>query len=60
VSEARIDVGCLYPQLNDIRDVSLKIAVAVARKAEELGDVKGPVPDNIEDIIREAMYIPDY
>jgi malate dehydrogenase (oxaloacetate-decarboxylating)(NADP+) len=60
VSEARIELGCLYPQLSDIRDVSLKIAVAVSEKAEALGDVKAPLPENLEQLIREAMYDPTY
>lgn len=60
VSDARIAVGCLYPQLSDIRDVSLKIAIAVAEKAAELGDVKAPLPANLKQVISEAMYVPQY
>lgn len=52
--------GSVYPSLDRIRSVSLKIAVAVAERAYELGYATQPRPDNLEAHIAGRMFTPDY
>jgi malate dehydrogenase (oxaloacetate-decarboxylating)(NADP+) len=60
VSEADLEHGTIYPPLNQIRNVSLNIAVAVANHAFDNGLAQAPRPDNIEQTIRAYMYDPKY
>jgi len=60
VSEANLDAGTLYPPLSDIRDVSLSIAVAVAKKAYETGMAQAEAPADLTAHIKGIMYQPDY
>lgn len=60
VSEKQIEMGCLYPSLKEIREVSLKIAVAVAKRAEEKGLVEKPLSENFEKELEKEIYFPDY
>jgi len=60
VSPARIQQGCLYPPLKDIRNVSLEIAVAVAQTAADAGLVREPLPADFRKRVAAAMYDPRY
>lgn len=60
VADRRIEHGCLYPPLNEIRSVSLQIAVAVAQEAQRLGLTGKPVGDDFADQVAAAMYDPRY
>jgi malate dehydrogenase (oxaloacetate-decarboxylating)(NADP+) len=60
VSEYQLQLGCLYPPLNTIRDVSLKIAVAVGRRAAELGLATKPVGSDFAAEVKMSMYDPRY
>jgi malate dehydrogenase (oxaloacetate-decarboxylating)(NADP+) len=60
VSEIDLAKGRIYPSLKRIREVSLAIAVAVARVAEKQGLVTEPLPDNLESAIEALMYKPQY
>jgi len=60
VSPARIQQGCLYPPLRDIRTVSLEIAVAVAQTAANAGLVREPLPADFRTRVAAAMYDPRY
>ena len=60
VSEEHLAQGSIYPPLNEIRDVSLKIAVAVAVKAYEQEFAKSPRPKDLKSTIEEYMYDPRY
>lgn len=53
-------VGRVFPALTRIRDVSLKIAAAVAAVAYENGLAALPRPDDLEHDIRERMFQPVY
>ncbi len=59
VSETDLAAGSIYPPLQDIRKVSLAIAVAVAKQAEKEG-LATLNADNWEDTIRPQMYDPFY
>ena len=60
VSPARIQQGCLYPPLRDIREVSLAIAVAVAKTAADGGLLGEPFPADFSAKVTAAMYDPRY
>jgi malate dehydrogenase (oxaloacetate-decarboxylating)(NADP+) len=60
VTAADLAQGSLYPPLAAIRDVSAKIAAAVAGVAWQQGHAKGAAPVDLLRFAREAMYEPDY
>lgn len=60
VSQGQLDVGCLYPPLKSIREVSHRIAVAVGRRAAELGLARGDVGEGFEQRVADMMYDPRY
>jgi len=60
VSENQIEHGCLYPPLNEIRQVSLKIAVAVAQAAASAGLTAKTIDASFEAEIAALMYDPRY
>jgi malate dehydrogenase (oxaloacetate-decarboxylating)(NADP+) len=60
VSPARIQQGCLYPPLKEIREVSLKIAVAAAKAAEKGGFLRESLPADFDAKVAAAMYDPRY
>lgn len=52
--------GALLPPLEDIREVSVKIAFAVAKKAMEQGVASQRTDDRIRQKIEENFWTPDY
>lgn len=53
----------LYPPIDEIRNVSKHVAVAVIREFQRLGIATVKLPENIPDLIKlvdEEMYIPKY
>lgn len=60
VGEEDLAAGALYPPLRNIRDVSLAIAVAVARKAWQQGLAQAREPSDIKQMIAAQMYDPHY
>jgi malate dehydrogenase (oxaloacetate-decarboxylating)(NADP+) len=52
--------GLLYPPLTSIRDVSLRIAIAVADVAFESGLADVAMPRDVEEFVREHIYEPVY
>ncbi len=60
VSESDLEIGRIYPPLRHIRDVSAKIAAAVAEVAFERGLATEDRPDDMEAFIRAHMFEPDY
>jgi len=53
-------VGRIYPPLTKIRDVSLRIAAAVAEVAHRTGLARAPRPGNVLEDIRGRMFHPVY
>jgi malate dehydrogenase (oxaloacetate-decarboxylating)(NADP+) len=53
-------LGRIYPALTKIRDVSLRIAAAVAEVAHRSGLARAPRPANILEDIRDRMFQPVY
>lgn len=58
VDEEQLKVGCMYPPLTSIREVSKKIAVAVALQAHESGLATEEKPDDMEAHVKSLMYDP--
>ena len=51
---------CVYPELDRIREVSVHVAKAVVRVADEQGHAKVPLTDDLEAHIRALMFEPVY
>jgi malate dehydrogenase (oxaloacetate-decarboxylating)(NADP+) len=60
VSQADFESGRLYPPLDTIRRISLKIAAAVAELAFEEGLAGIQRPENLTDFIQSQMFEPHY
>ena len=60
VLPADLAEGRVYPPLAKIREVSLRIAVAVAASAHDAGLAQRPRPPDIEKDIRDRMFEPVY
>ena len=60
VSEQDLSNGSIYPKIDEIREVSLNIATAVAKFAYANELTAGSEPENLADFIRSRMYDPAY
>ncbi len=60
VSQADIDQGSLYPPLENVRQISARIAAAVAEVACAQGHATVPCPDDLPAFVTSKMYEPDY
>ncbi len=60
VSEEDLSVGSIYPQIENIRDVSLQIAIAVAEQAikSDINTIENS--ENLKQKIQDYMYDPTY
>ncbi|MBX2868860.1 MAG: NAD-dependent malic enzyme [Acidiferrobacterales bacterium] len=60
VSASDLDAGAIYPVVDEIREVSLNIATAVAEHAYESGLATVPRPEDLRSDIQSMMYDPTY
>ena len=60
VTPAALDQGLLYPAIADIRQVSRRIAAAVAQVAWNTGLARAPLPENLDAAVIAAMWEPVY
>jgi malate dehydrogenase (oxaloacetate-decarboxylating)(NADP+) len=60
VGEGDLEQGSLYPALPRIREVSARIAAAVAQVAYQRGLADGPAPNDLMAYVQAAMYEPHY
>lgn len=60
VTSDRLKSGCLYPPLEEIRDVSLVVATEVAKAAWDNNTATKKKPDNIIECCKQNMYVPTY
>ena len=60
VSEDDLAHGSLYPALSDIRNISEKVAVAVAQYAYDHKLAQGEKPADLAKVIKDSMYMPHY
>jgi malate dehydrogenase (oxaloacetate-decarboxylating)(NADP+) len=55
-----LEQGSLYPALPRIREVSARIAAAVAQVAYQRGLAAGPAPNDVRALVQAEMYEPHY
>jgi len=61
VSDADLEAGRIYPNIADLRSISLNVAVRVAECAYKMKLArKHPKPDDLRSLISQAMYVPSY
>lgn len=60
VDEKDLESGSLYPPINKIQEVSIQIAIRVAKLAYEMGLATNKKPRSIEKKIRSMVYDPVY
>jgi malate dehydrogenase (oxaloacetate-decarboxylating)(NADP+) len=60
VTDEELACGRVFPALTHIREVSLKIALAVAKIAYREHLAQDPEPDDLESHLRACMFRPDY
>jgi malate dehydrogenase (oxaloacetate-decarboxylating)(NADP+) len=60
VTESELHQGAIYPALQRVREVSAKIATAVAEVAFKQGLAGRARPDNLNAYIESRMYDPEY
>lgn len=60
VTAEDLALGRIYPAISKIREVSVRIAVAVAEEAHRAGLARRPRPADIEADIRARMFEPEY
>jgi malate dehydrogenase (oxaloacetate-decarboxylating)(NADP+) len=60
VDTVDLELGRVYPALTRIRDVSLRIAAAVATEAHDTGLARVARPDDVMADIRQRMFVPIY
>jgi malic enzyme len=60
VTPDRLRAGALYPPIGALRDVSRRVAVAVAREAMASGRARATAPDALDAEIDAAMWWPAY
>jgi malic enzyme len=58
ISGDLLDLGCVYPRIEDVRAASRAVAVAVARRAIEEG--VAPPQGDLESRLEAAMWTPEY
>jgi len=60
VADERLERGVIFPDQNDLRDVSEKIACAVIRKARDQGVGRDIPDDEIAPLVKRSMWHPAY
>ncbi|WP_264563488.1 NAD-dependent malic enzyme [Flavobacterium sp. N3904] len=60
VTTADFEKGLIYPNVNDILKVSIKVAEKVAEHIFDGGLASVERPENIADFIKSKMYVPSY
>ncbi len=60
VSQERLDSNAIYPNQDELRDVSFKIACAVVKYASDKHIGRMIPDDKIEDEVRRSVWYPDY
>jgi malate dehydrogenase (oxaloacetate-decarboxylating) len=60
VTQKDLDEAAVYPDLTRIRECSHAVACATIRRAVQEGHANEEILENLEETVREAMWIPEY
>jgi len=60
VGADRLEKGALYPDVDDLREASARVAAAVVREARERGLGRLIDDDEVDRVVAESMWYPDY
>jgi malate dehydrogenase (oxaloacetate-decarboxylating)(NADP+) len=60
VTQERLQIGAIYPDQSELREVTLRIAVAVIRTVQSEGLVRRIPDEQLEKTVADAMWYPDY
>jgi len=60
IEDSDLTMGTIYPKLTLLREISVKIAIAISVHLYEQNLARIPRPDDIESYIRSLMYDPSY
>lgn len=60
VTQDELDAGSVFPHISRIRDVSVKIAIAVAARVQAEGHAGRQVTGSWEPVVRDHIYDPSY
>jgi len=60
VGQDRLDAGAIYPDQKELRNVSAHIATTVVGEVYRQRGVESHGRESIEQMVREAMWYPDY
>ncbi len=60
VTKERLEIGAIYPDQNDLREVTRRIAVAVIREVRREGRGRLIPDEDLEKTVADAMWYPDY
>jgi len=60
VTREDLEEGAIYPRLTRIRDCSLSVACATARRVTEEGHADADLTENLEETVQRAMWFPSY
>jgi malic enzyme len=60
VSEERLELGALYPDQSELRNVSARIAAAIVRYASTRHVGRSVADEDVDGLVAESMWFPDY
>ena len=60
VTQKNLDDTAVYPDLTRIRECSHAVACATIRRAVKEGHADEEILENLEETVRQAMWIPEY
>lgn len=60
VSQERLDAGAIFPDQSELREASLRIAIAVVAYASEHNIGRSVAPQRVEQLVRDSMWDPQY
>ena len=60
VTQERLQIGAIYPDQSELREVTRRIAVAVIRTVRSEGRGRRIPDDQLEKTVTDAMWYPDY
>ena len=60
VGQDRLDAGAIYPDQKELRNVAAHVATAVIAEVQRQQDGRSAGRESIEQMVRDAMWHPEY